>query len=421
MNLSLHPLVLCLFSILAVSPGLADIQETIVLNNGHEIDIEKYSSNGTNLLLWLPSDHGLTSGLRTLASELAKQGTEVWIADPFTTWFLPATADSLDKIEREDYLQLMNSALATNKTVTLGSNDKGAAVLLETANLPQSAKYAGSLAGAVIISPNLYRETPGSGQEADFTASAYTTNLNMLLIIPKKSTAYLRAEEIQNVLSMHGNTVYLQILPEIRDRFFFREDATAAETKASTKLVDKIINAIQLLKKTPSTNLEQVAVADVPMIEKPVNNNTGKLLAFKGNWSPENFSLTDLNNVRHTLSQYQGKVTLINFWASWCPPCIHEIPSMTMLQESFGNDVKILAINLGEGKDAITTFLQDHPVNFTVLLDPGQAQPKSWKVFAFPTSYLLDTHGSIRYAVAGAIDWNDTSVKEKVAELIKEQ
>jgi len=110
---------------------------------------------------------------------------------------------------------------------------------------------------------------------------------------------------------------------------------------------------------------------------------------------------------------------LINFWASWCSPCIHEIPSMTKLQDTFGSNlISILAINLGEEKGSIETFLAHHPVNFTVLLDPGQSQPKRWKVFAFPTSYLLDKEGIIRYTVAGAIDWDSIDVKQKVSELL---
>lgn len=98
MKITLHSLVICFFSIISISTAMADRQETIVLNNGHEIEIEIYPSKGTSLLLWFPSDHGLTSGLRTLASKLAEQGTEVWIAEPFTTWFLPATAESLKEI-----------------------------------------------------------------------------------------------------------------------------------------------------------------------------------------------------------------------------------------------------------------------------------------------------------------------------------
>lgn len=275
------------------------------------------------------------------------------------------------------------------------------------------------LAGAVIISPSLYVETPASGTEAQFLPIAQTSNLNILLIIPKKSTAYLRVTELQNILSTSGNTIYVQILPEIRDRFFFREDATDIEQQAAAELDQKIISGMQLLQKTPAAIQTQVTLPLPVMASTSSLSTTGNLLPFKGNWIPEAFSLSDMNDVTHSLDQYTGKVVLINFWASWCPPCIHEIPSMTKLQDTFGSNlISILAINLGEEKGSIETFLAHHPVNFTVLLDPGQSQPKRWKVFAFPTSYLLDKEGIIRYTVAGAIDWDSIDVKQKVSELL---
>lgn len=85
------------------------------------------------------------------------------------------------------------------------------------------------------------------------------------------------------------------------------------------------------------------------------------------------------------------------------------------------HDFDILAVNLGEDKSSIETFLQQHPVNFSVLLDPGQTQPKQWKVFAFPTSYLLDKNGRIRYSVAGGIDWNEPEIQQIVNELLNER
>ena len=115
----------------------------------------------------------------------------------------------------------------------------------------------------------------------------------------------------------------------------------------------------------------------------------------------------------------RGEVTLVNFWASWCPPCVHEMPSMSRLNDDYREQpFTILAINLGERIEDIQNFLQQHPVNFPVLLDPQQQLPRQWKVFAFPTSYIIDKQGRIRYSVAGGIDWTSDEAKRAIQGLL---
>ena len=413
---------LLIISILALPmPAICAERDTITLDNGNDIDIEKYPSTGNNLLLWLPSEHGLTAGLRLLASELAGQGIEVWIADPFSTWFLNTTTDSLEKIDRDDYSRLLSKAIAGGKKVILASNDRGTSVLLDAARTWQLNHTGKTLHGTIIISPNLYIETPGAGQEAAYLPVVNSTRLNMLLMVPKKSTAFLRLEALQRSLANAGSNVFIQPLPAVRDRFFFRQDATESEQQASAKLAQQIKQGMQLLFKTPTPS-EISARETTVEIKKSSSSTTGKVLPFKGNWEPPPFTLFDLAGKKHALSEFRGKVLLVNFWASWCPPCVHEIPSMTRLKDSFmDHNFDILAVNLGEDKASIETFLQQHPVNFPVLLDPGQTQPKQWKVFAFPTSYLLDKNGRIRYSVAGGIDWNEPEIQQIVNELLDDR
>ena len=81
---------------------------------------------------------------------------------------------------------------------------------------------------------------------------------------------------------------------------------------------------------------------------------------------------------------------------------------------------EILAINLAEEKLAIEAFLREHPVNFPILLDPAGQAVKSWRVFAYPSSYLLDKQGRIRYAAFGALDWNAEEVRALILRLIEE-
>lgn len=133
--------------------------------------------------------------------------------------------------------------------------------------------------------------------------------------------------------------------------------------------------------------------------------------------APE-FVLKDINDKEHRLSQYRGKVVIINFWASWCPPCRYEMPSMeTAYQQLKKENIVILAINIGEDEDTIFTFTADYNVTFPLLMDQDSMIIKQWPVMALPTSFVLDTQGRIVYSAVGGRDWHHESVVKRLKAL----
>lgn len=146
----------------------------------------------------------------------------------------------------------------------------------------------------------------------------------------------------------------------------------------------------------------------------------GELKPYKGKPLPD-FSLLDLKGKKHSLSDYKGKVVLLNFWATWCPPCVKEMPSMQRLQDKYqGKDFEILAVNMGEDSTTIEIFLQKMTVNFPILLDSDGAILKQWKIFAFPTTFLVDKEGNIAYALFGGLEWDSPEAVAVVEELMKQ-
>jgi thiol-disulfide isomerase/thioredoxin len=133
---------------------------------------------------------------------------------------------------------------------------------------------------------------------------------------------------------------------------------------------------------------------------------------------PPAFVLPDLQGTPHGLGEYRGKVVMVNFWASWCLPCVEEMPSMQRLADALGPDrFQILAVNVGESPPRVRQFLKSVSVDFTVLVDRKSETFEDWSVRVLPTSFLLDPEGHVRHRALGPIDWDTKEMRELIREM----
>ncbi|NTW66539.1 MAG: TlpA family protein disulfide reductase [Nitrospirae bacterium] len=126
----------------------------------------------------------------------------------------------------------------------------------------------------------------------------------------------------------------------------------------------------------------------------------------EGDRAPE-FQLPSLDGRTVNLSSYRGKVVMVHFWATWCPPCVEEIPTLERLyRSSFGKDLEILAVSVDEGgAGAVGQFMQKNRFALPVLLNPDQSVSRSYGTLKFPETYLVDREGIVRRKIIGAADW----------------
>ncbi len=108
-----------------------------------------------------------------------------------------------------------------------------------------------------------------------------------------------------------------------------------------------------------------------------------------------------------SLQQYRGKIVVLNFWASWCPPCLEEFPSLMQLQKDDPNIV-VLAVSFDTDVNAYNQYLTDnHITGITTIVDPSQKSNLAFGTTRPPESYIIDRKGIIRRKVIGPINWTD--------------
>ena len=140
-------------------------------------------------------------------------------------------------------------------------------------------------------------------------------------------------------------------------------------------------------------------------------------------WSggaPPPLALEDLQGRPHALADYQGKVVLVNFWATWCEPCRAEMPSIEKLRSSLaGQPFEVLGVNVAEPLSRIEKFTAALPLAFPLLRDRDGAVTKAWRAKLLPASFLIGRDGRIRYFVYGELDWSSDAVRARVEELLR--
>ncbi len=422
-SLPLSLLRLCIACLLFGNPLPLLAQQTLSINNADAVlSADVYSAKGDTLFLWLPPEGGFQTAHSKTAQKLAGLGVEVWLADLFEARFLPPVDSSLVQIPAEDVHSLLTAAKQTGKRVLLVSSGHGILPLLRGAHLWQLSRPDDTiLAGAILLSPNFYTETPEPGQPAALLPIVRHTNLPIFILQPGLSPWFWKLDHTVPALQQNGSDVFVRVLPKVRDRFYYRPDATTEEQARAEDLSSLLYQAGNLLSRLPSTNR---TVNHFTEITSAVTEGKKEryLKPYQGDPRPSELVLPDMYGKQHDLRDYEGKVVLVNFWASWCPPCVHEMPSMQRLADKLGAEpFRILAVNMAESKSTIRQFLQAKVnVDFPILLDQDGAALKRWSVFAFPTSFVIDRQGRIRYALFGSVDWDSEEMLQTFTTLLRD-
>jgi len=123
-----------------------------------------------------------------------------------------------------------------------------------------------------------------------------------------------------------------------------------------------------------------------------------------------------------SLADLRGKVVLVNFWATWCEPCVTEMPSLQRLRDTLGpQGLEVLAVNYMEGPARIDAFVQKMGLSLPVVRDTDGSVAKAWNARIFPASYVVDRNRHIRYVLLGGADWTSPELLSTIRELLGPQ
>lgn len=123
-----------------------------------------------------------------------------------------------------------------------------------------------------------------------------------------------------------------------------------------------------------------------------------------------------------SLKQLRGKIVLVNFWATWCEPCITEMPSLQRLRDQLApSGFEVLAVNYQEGPARIGAFMQKLKLTLPVVRDTDGSVARSWRARVFPASYLVDRDGNIRHSISGGADWTSAPLISTIRTLLAAQ
>jgi peroxiredoxin len=118
------------------------------------------------------------------------------------------------------------------------------------------------------------------------------------------------------------------------------------------------------------------------------------------------------------LSDYHGQVVVLNFWATWCPPCVEEMPSLVEMQRRMkAKGVTVIGVSVDVDQSAYNRFLKDHNVNLLTVRDPGQKSSNLYGTFKFPETYIIDRNGVMRRKFIGAVDWTEPEITDFLGKL----
>lgn len=394
----------------------AETDIIVPVSSGDEITVEKFPAKGKYLMVWLAPEYGFRGAHRSLARMLTEQNIEVWQSNIAESLFLPLGSTSIKKMDGKHVADIMEYAhKTTGKKIIVVGDSYATVSALQGARQWQLKKQSEPyFIGAILFSPYTYATIPPLGQLPEYMPIIEATNIPIMIYQAKNNGNIGQFDTLVKKLQQHGNPVYTRMTPKVMSLFY--EDKPTKEMLEQVKPMPlSIKKMIAVLEKhpVPSTAIE------LKELEEAKSGIDIYLKKYTGSIKPIAINLEDAQGKTIVKNNYQGQVTIVNFWATWCRPCIEEIPSLNRLKQKMnGLPFELISINYAEDKKTILDFMKMVQVDFPVLLDQEGEFAKQWNVITYPSTFVINKNGNIEYGVNAAIEWDNPELIKKIKSLL---
>ncbi len=420
-----HPLLLFLLlslawpAIASGNPVNSVTDVSVVTHDNNELVLHRYTADGEYLLVFIGSGYGFNDRTVKLTQGLVQHGIEVWKIDFAEALFQTSSSNFIRNLNAEYVADIIEAAHhKTGKKIALFARAYGAIPVLRGATLwQQRTERRAKLIGAILLSPDLFTAIPSLGQDPEYLPITTKTTIPLIILQADQRASARHFPQLLSRLNERNPGVYFSVMKNVSGILY--EGDTAPETLARLDSLPKQMTGMfKLLEATP---YEQINLDYRQPEQKSVARLDSRLKPFTGNPVPPPINLTDINGKVFSINDYTGRVTLVNFWATWCPPCVEEIPSLNRLRQKMsGKPFRLISVNYAEPPEVVRQFMQQVNVEFPVLMDLQATTSAQWNVIAFPSTFVIGPDGKIHYGVNAAIAWDDPEVIRTLDRLLQQ-
>ena len=407
---------LLLFSLvvylLQISSALSADEIIVPASEDNELTVNRFQASGQYLIVWLSPEYGFRKAHMTMAQRLSDENIEVWQSNIPESLFMTQDTGSIKQLDGKYVADIIEYAhKKTGKKIIVTGDSYASISALRGAHQWQKRKIKTPyLIGAILFTPYTFAYIPPLGLPPEYLPVVSSTNIPIMIYQSKNSGIIAQFKGLVKNLRTHQNPVYTKFIPDVMS-LFYQKEPTDAMIKGAAPIPKNITQIIKVLEKhTPP---------EAPI--KLTKNSTIKsgidiyLREFSGNSNPIKLKLKTASGKLFNKSDFKNKVTVINFWATWCPPCIEEIPSLNRLSKKMqGQPFELISINYAEEREVILDFMKKVNVEFPVLLDKNGEFAKQWNVISYPSTFIINKQGKIVYGVNSAIEWDNPELISKL-------
>lgn len=396
--------------------GYAKDEIVVSVSSDAEITIEHFPAAGEYLLIWLAPEYGFRPSHRTLSQALAEQDIEVWMGDIAESLYLPQSLKSLKQLDGNYVADLIEYAHTfTGKKIIVAGDSYGAINVLQGVYQWQQRKHRQAyLIGSVLFTPNAYASIPSLGLQPEYMPVISATNSPVMIFQATGNANAGQFQALKETLQINSDAVYSKFMTDIMGLFY--EEAPTQEIKKHLQTLPHMIKKMIIVLERHKLPENTIPVKNNKVRKSGIDRH---LKEYKGNNVPYTIDLNDVYGTRVIKDNFRGQVTVVNFWATWCPPCVEEIPSLNRFKnEMVAFPVELISINYAEDSQTIIDFMAKIKVEFPVLLDKNGEFAKKWHVITYPSTFVIDKQGQIKYGVNAAIEWDDPELIKIIKSLL---